>query len=159
MLLVQHLSYESPSPYRVDLGAADTVSVDIDISPQAVKLQPLDVTAHRANVFHELTVSGALHRRVALPLHGHQRVVMRGDIELDGTTRVSDVLRWFPHRSTECVIVIMDGRLVQTGNEEKFSLDSPANNMAVVEWYRTWADAPRSLRKWPQTYWTRGPAV
>lgn len=145
---VHHTAYRSVQSLEMRIGPNEAVDVEILVSRQVFVLDPIVVTARREDLLHKMSRAAAVHRRLTLPRHGRRRVVVRGDSELNGAMRVSDVLDWFPHRDNRCMVLHYNG-IPQSRDMAEYWLDTSANLMMAVEWYQTWADAPRDLRRWP----------
>lgn len=147
-LEAERLGYAPVEPQEMELYR-DLLEVELRISSSPIAVDPITVTGRRLDPRHDLSLEGMRLRHESLPRVGPQRVILRTDPEFVATQRVSDVLRWFPSRSS-CTILFSNGHL--TGSQlmaDSVFINSPTEFWQAVEFYRRWHDAPMGLREVP----------
>lgn len=88
-LRVRHLAYATFDSAPLDVGAGETVSVEVRLAATAIPLEPLIVTVRTRNA----RLAEFEERRLT---HASGRFLTRDDIERRGAARTSDLLRGLP---------------------------------------------------------------
>lgn len=166
-LEVDRLGYgdaQRTAPFEVD--GEGVTRREVRLLPDAVQVDGIVARAHPGGLLHEATLAGVYARRARSLDVGSNRVLVRGDPELDHQFRVRDVLpAWIPRpfcpredvtgggrRLEPRPFVYYDGRPadhVMGLNGERFILDLPVTEVEAVEFYRDWQSAPMAAR--PET--------
>lgn len=144
----ERLGYVPVERQEVELYR-DLLEIELRIASSPIAVDPITVMGRRLDPRHDLSLEGMRLRHESLPRVGPQRVILRTDPEFVATQRVSDVLRWFPRRSS-CTILFSNGHL--TGSQlmaDSVFINSPTEFWQAVEFYRRWHDAPMGLREVP----------
>lgn len=147
LLSAARLGFATAEPVAVTVGAGSTVTVEIELREQAIELPGVTATGRRADRMDEASMEGVLARRLAYRTGATRRVVMHTDVEFRSATRISHVLRHLPS-TRDCVILLKDG-VPQSAGAAGIGLGSHPDDYLAIEWYRTWSDAPGTLRGVP----------
>jgi hypothetical protein len=133
------LGYVPSRPESVEVRSRELVEVLLPLSTSPIQLEGITVEARRADPRREATFAGLFARREAARSVGTERVVVRGDPEMEVSATVRDVLRWFlPTRG--CVAYYVDG--LPRSEFLWGILDMPVSMLEGIEYYRSAIWAP-----------------
>jgi hypothetical protein len=134
-----------------------TTQRDVRLQLEAITLEGVTARVYPGALLHEATLSGALARRARSPSVGGNRVLVRGDPELDEAPRIRSLLPvWLPRATCPNVnerrrpmpFVIIDAR--PTGwmgpDGADLILDMSVLDVEAVEIYRDVTSIPMSFR-------------
>lgn len=147
LISASRLGFLDIEPIAVSIAGRETVTVEIELVEQAIEIAGVTATGRRADRLDEASIEGVLARRLAYPRGATRRVVMHTDAEFRNATRVTHVLGFLP-ASNRCVIVLKDGAPL-SGSSAGIGLQSHPDDYLAIEWYRSWSDAPGTLRGVP----------
>jgi hypothetical protein len=134
-----------------------TLTQEVSLVPRAIELDSLAVRVSPGAILHEATLSGVFARRARSPSAGSNRVLVRGDPDLDSAWRVRDVLpSWMPRpfcerlneRGDPIPYLYFDGWEARGMGPEgtDWVLDLPIREVEAVEYYRDLTSTPMALR-------------
>jgi hypothetical protein len=131
--------YRGTESEGLDIRAREVVEVTIRLTRSAIAIEGITVEARRRDLRHAATYDGLYARRKAARSVGGERVVVRGDHQLENAIRVSDVLRWFV-TGRGCVDYYVNGE--PRPQEAWGILEMPAEFVEGIEYYRDGRFAP-----------------
>lgn len=142
-------------PFEVE---ADGITEhDFPLATEAVEVEGIVVEGYAGGLLHQDDMAGVYARRARSPEVGSNRVLVRGDPDLDSQWRVKDVLplsiprRQCPRMSADgerIPFMYWDGRIASViGHDaEAYILDLPVREVAAIEYYLDINSAPMPLR-------------
>lgn len=160
LLETDRLGYGPQRTEPFQVASEGVTRQDVDLVPGALELEGIVVEGYPGQLLHSATLAGVYARRARSPSVGNNRVLVRGDPDLDSQFRVRDVLpalfpRPFCARTNErgepIPFVYFDaweaGRMGPHGTD--WVLDLPIREVEAIEYYRDLAAAPMMVRPPP----------
>ncbi len=156
-LRVSRLGYEPVVTEPLDLASDSVLHVVVRMAPDALPLEPLEVTARRASHLNRATYEGLYERWARSPAVGSNRVLLPTDRDFQGSWTVRDLLRnknLVPNRPSTslradvgCLIVVYWGaQQVRDPYWAEDLLDTPTGEVEGVEIYNHLDSAPLPFR-------------
>lgn len=159
LLEADRLGYGPQRTDTFEVASEGVTRKDVPLAPEAVELEGIMVQGYPGQLLHEATMAGVYARRARSPSVGSNRVIVRGDGEIENGFRIRDVLpAWIPGRrcaprgegGDPLPHVYIDGWEARTRGPgaTNFILDLSLTEVVAVEFYRDINMAPMSLRPW-----------
>jgi hypothetical protein len=146
-LAFELFGYASHQSDVVRLRQGEDVSLLMRMSTSPLRVERLEVTARRRSTArHEASYEG-LYARIELNPHrvGPNRIVVKGDWEMDPALSVSDVLRSHFRAGTRGACVYWNGFLLHPDMAEEMANTTSPDELEALEVYRDYLMAPSNM--------------
>lgn len=160
-LRVLHIAYLEYRSQDIHLPYMETVMLDVRVSSVAIPLEPITVRSRSRANYHAPTYDGLYARMDQLPRIGSNRIIMKGDRELQSVLRASELIdRYFydvRRRGTPCVV--WNGMMMSNAAIAEMRLEVSVDDLEAIEVYRDYLLAPMQFRDPPGPLQTSCPSV
>lgn len=154
-LEVDRLGYQLQRTDAFEVASEGVTPKDVRLVNRAIELDEIRVRAYPGQLIHEGSMAGVLARRARSPSVGSNRVLVRGDPDLDHAVSIADLLpgrirpsSTYSGRRGWCGYLYVDGwETNHLGADYKaMILSLPPREVRAIEFYRDLTSVPMSIR-------------